>query len=76
MNVGKLLNYINFMCTFSYLFFFIIFNYLNYIIYFKFIAYLIVFALIVTVGFVFELGKNALSIESKQNKAILQSSVA
>lgn len=29
---------------------------------------LIIFATIVTVGFVFELGKNALSIESKQNK--------
>ena len=36
---------------------------------------LIVFALIVTVGFVFELGKNALSIESKQNKSILYSGV-
>ena len=29
---------------------------------------LILFALIVTVGFVFELGKNALTIESKQNE--------
>lgn len=29
---------------------------------------LIIFATIVTVGFVFELGKNALSIESRQNK--------
>jgi len=27
----------------------------------------IIFALIVTIGFVFELGKNALTIESKQN---------
>lgn len=38
----------------------------------------IIFAIIVTVGFVFELGKNALTIESKQNefksKALLKSS--
>lgn len=36
---------------------------------------LIIFALIVTIGFVFELGKNALTIESKQSKHMLVSSM-
>ena len=36
---------------------------------------MLVFFLVLTLGFVFELGKNALSIESKQNKSILYSGV-
>lgn len=40
------------------------------------LAVLILFALIVTIGFVFELGKNALTIESKQSKHMLHSSVS
>ena len=36
--------------------------------------YKFIFILIITVGFVFELGKSALKIESKQTKVLIQKS--